>query len=85
MQSLNGLLIPQRQGQNESNLKRMYDIKSKESWRTSLQRKEKEATNMTNNIIGNSNITENSRLDEMLSDLSIEKESEGRRHKSSKQ
>ena len=62
----------------------MYDVQSKESWRTLLQRKEKEAT-MTNNIIGNSNITENSRLDEMLSDLSIEKESEGRRHKSSKQ
>ena len=84
MQSLNELLVPQRQGQNESNLKRMYDVQSKESWRTLLQRKEKEAT-MTNNIIGNSNITENSRLDEMLSDLSIEKESERRRHKSSMQ
>ena len=49
-----------------------------------MQRKETEAT-MVNNIIGNSNITENSRLDEMLSDLSIEKESERRRPKSSKQ
>ena len=84
MQSLNELLIPQRQGQNESNLKRMYDVQSKESWRTLLQRKETEAT-MTGNIIGNSNITENSRLDEMLSDLSIEKELERRRHKSSMQ
>ena len=84
MQSRNELLVPQRQGQNESNLKRMYDVQSKESWGTLLQRKEIEAT-MINNIIGNSNITENSRLDEMLSDLSIEKESERRRHKSSMQ